>query len=106
MPTPFVNEALSNFNDPPIAARMQHAIDVVRAQLGKEYPLIIDGKKVKTDKTIQSVDPSDPETVVGAVGEGHQSHAEQAMQAALKRSRSGARCRPRIAPRCSSKRRT
>ncbi|HKW13980.1 MAG TPA: L-glutamate gamma-semialdehyde dehydrogenase [Candidatus Krumholzibacteria bacterium] len=84
MPTPFVNEALSDFNDPPVAARMQHAIDVVRAQLGKEYPLVIDGKKVMTDKTIHSLDPSDPDTVVGSVAEGHEPHAEQAMQAALK----------------------
>jgi len=84
MPTPFVNEPLSNFDDPAIAAQMQRAIDAVRAQLGLEYPLIIDGKKIKTDGKIESLDPSNPEQVVGYAAHGKQAHAEQAMQAALK----------------------
>ncbi len=84
MPTPFVNEPFSDFNDPPIAARMQHAIDVVRSQLGGDYPLVIGGKKIKTDEMIESLDPSNPEQVVGFVAEGTQQHAEQGMQAALK----------------------
>ena len=84
MPTPFVNEPFENFDDPAIAARMQHAIDVVRTQLGGEYPLVIGGKKIKTDEMIESVDPSNPDQVVGFVAEGHREHAEQAMQAALK----------------------
>ena len=84
MPTPFANEPLSNFDDPAIAAQMQRAIDAVRAQLGREYPLIIDGKKIKTDQKIQSLDPSNPDQVVGYAGHGKQAHAEQAMQAALK----------------------
>src|SRR5258708_2639273 len=84
MPTPFANEPLSNFDDPAIAAQMQRAIDTVRAQLGREYPLIIDGKRIKTDQKIESLDPSNPDQVVGYAGHGTQAHAEQAMQAALK----------------------
>lgn len=84
MPTPFVNEPLSNFNDPAVAAKMQQAIDLVRSQLGREYPLVIDGKKIKTDAKIESLDPSNPGQVVGHVAEGRQTHAEQAMQAALR----------------------
>jgi 1-pyrroline-5-carboxylate dehydrogenase len=84
MPTPFVNEPFSDFSDPPIAAKMQHAIDLVRSQLGGEYPLVIGGKKIKTDDVIESIDPSNPEQVVGFVSAGHQQHAEQGMQAAQK----------------------
>jgi len=84
MPTPFVNEPLSNFADPAVATKMQQAIDLVRSELGREYPLVIDGKKVTTGSVIESLDPSNPDQVVGRVAEGHQVHAEQGMQAALK----------------------
>ena len=84
MPTPFVNEPFANFDDPAVASRMQKAIDHVRSQLGQEYPLLIDGKKVKTGTLIDSLDPSNPDQIVGRVAEGTREHAEQAMQAALK----------------------
>jgi 1-pyrroline-5-carboxylate dehydrogenase len=84
MPTPFVNEPLSQFDDPAVAAKMQKAIDHVRSQLGREYPLVIDGRKVKSEKTITSIDPSDPDQVVGRVSSASQAQAEQAMQAALR----------------------
>lgn len=85
MPTPFVNEPFEDFSKPAVAARMQQAIDRVRAQLGREYPLVIDGQKVKTTATIASLDPSNPDQVVGRVAEGKREHAERALQAALER---------------------
>ncbi len=85
MPTPFVNEPLSNFGDAAVAAEMQHAIDEVRGELGRDYPLVIGGEKMKTSSTIASLDPSNPGTVVGRVGEGSREHAERALQAALDR---------------------
>jgi len=84
MPTPFVNERFSNFDDPAVAAKMQQAIDRVRTQLGRDYPLVIGGKKVTSDKFITSLNPSDPDQVVGRVAAATQAHAEEAMQAALK----------------------
>jgi len=84
MSTPFVNEPFSNFDDPAVAAKMQQAIERVRAALGREYPLVIDGQKIMTREKIASIDPSNPDTVVGRVAEGNSKHAEAAMQAALK----------------------
>ncbi|HEX6791301.1 MAG TPA: L-glutamate gamma-semialdehyde dehydrogenase [Candidatus Krumholzibacteria bacterium] len=84
MPTPFVNEALSNFGDAAVASKMQQAIDHVRSQLGRDYPLVIGGKKITGDKFITSIDPSNPDQVVGRVSACTQAQAEQAMQAALK----------------------
>ena len=84
MPTPFVNEPFANFDDPAVAAKMQQALDHVRSQLGRDYPLIIGGEKVTTPTKISSIDPSNPDQVVGRVSAGKQEHAEQAMQAALK----------------------
>ena len=85
MPTPFVNEPLVDFNDPAVAAKMEQAIARVRGELGREYPLVIDGQKVKTAKAIHSIDPSNPDNVVGHVAEGTREHAERALQAALAR---------------------
>ncbi len=85
MPTPFVNEQLSNFDDAALASQMQRAIDRVRAELGRDYPLVIDGQRVKTSTAIASIDPSNPDTVVGRVAEGKREHAERALQAALER---------------------
>jgi 1-pyrroline-5-carboxylate dehydrogenase len=84
MPTPFVNEPLSNFADPGVAGKMQQAIDRVHAQLGREYPLVIGGEKITAPTRISSLDPSNPDNVVGRVSEGKRTHAEQAVQAAQK----------------------
>lgn len=85
MPTPFVNEPFEDFSKPAVAARMQQAIDRVRAELGRDYPLVIDGQKVRTAATIASLDPSNPDQVVGRVAEGTREHAERALQVALER---------------------
>src|SRR5262245_28212238 len=85
MPTPFVNEPLSNFGDAAVAAKMQQAIDEVRGELGRDYPLVIGGEKMKTSAAIASLDPSNPGTVVGRVAEASREHAERALQAALDR---------------------
>ncbi len=84
MPTPFVNEPFSNFGDPAVAAKMQAALDKVRAELGRDYPLVIGGEKIKTRGTITSIDPSNPDNVVGRVAEGTRKHAEQALDVALR----------------------
>src|SRR5206468_296440 len=54
----------------------------MRARLGKEYPLVINGEKVFTGKTIASINPSSPDTVVGAVAEAGIEEAERAVKAA------------------------
>jgi 1-pyrroline-5-carboxylate dehydrogenase len=83
MATPFVNEPFSDFGDPAVAAKMQAALEKVRGELGRDYPMVIGGEKIKSSTRIASVDPSDPGVVVGHVAEGTKKEAEQAMQAAL-----------------------
>ncbi len=83
MPTPFVNEPFSNFGDPAVAAKMQTALDQVRSELGRDYPMVIGGEKLKATGRITSIDPSNPDNVVGRVAEGTRKHAEQAMNVAL-----------------------
>lgn len=45
--TPFANEALTDFSREENARKMRAAIEKVRGQLGREYDLIIGGKRIK-----------------------------------------------------------
>src|SRR5256885_3989611 len=62
---PFVNEPLTDFNKEENARKMRSAIEKVRGQLGREYDLVIGGKRVKTNDKIKSINPAKPSQVVG-----------------------------------------
>ncbi|HEY1239945.1 MAG TPA: L-glutamate gamma-semialdehyde dehydrogenase, partial [Bryobacteraceae bacterium] len=61
---------------------MRAAIEKVRKELGREYPLVIGGKKVTTDGKIKSINPAKPSEVVGTFSKAGQEHVEPAMNAA------------------------
>ena len=42
------------------ARRMREALETVRKELGREYPLIIGGERVTTPEKIRSVNPAKP----------------------------------------------
>src|SRR5574340_1498241 len=80
----FVNEPLTDFTREENARKMRSAIEKVRGQLGREYDLIIGGKRVKTGDKIRSLNPAKPSQVVGIHQKAGKEHVEPAMQAALK----------------------
>src|SRR5229473_1047347 len=80
---PFVNEPLVDFSKEENARKMGAAIEKVRAQLGREYDLVIGGKRVKTSDKIKSINPSKPSQVVGLHQKAGKDHVEPAMKAAL-----------------------
>ena len=80
---PFVNEPLTDFTQEENARKMRAAIEKVRGQLGREYDLIIGGKRVKTSDKIKSINPAKPSQVVGLHQKAGKEHVEPAMQAAL-----------------------
>src|SRR5713101_5410126 len=80
----FVNEPFFDFTREENARRMRAAIEKVRAQLGREYDLIIGGKRVKTSDKIKSINPAKPSQVVGLHQKAGKEHVEPAMQAALR----------------------
>src|SRR5216683_959943 len=81
---PFVNEPFFDFRNEENARRMRAAIAKVRGQLGREYDLIIGGKRVKTADKIKSLNPSHPSEIVGIHQKAGKEHVEPAMQAAPK----------------------
>ena len=63
--TPFANEPAVVF-DAAAAAAMRDALETVRAQLGREYSLVIGGAPVATDARVISTNPARPSQIVGA----------------------------------------
>ncbi len=63
---------------------MRAAIEKVRNELGREYDLVIGGRRVKTAEKTQSLNPAKPSEVVGVFSAAGAAEVEPAMQAALK----------------------
>ncbi len=82
MLTPFRNEPYVNFAEETPRRNMLAALKQVEAQLGRTYPLRINGQKVETAGRIESINPAQPDQIVGTVGKATAEHARQALAAA------------------------
>ena len=80
--TPFVNEPFVDFTQPENKRRMEAALAEVRSKLGREYDIVIGGKRLKTPGKIFSMNPARPAEVIGVHQRAGAEHVEQAMQAA------------------------
>lgn len=80
----FRNMAYLDFSNEEVLNQQKAAVEKVRASLGKEYPNIIGGKEVYTDKKTTSYNPAHKSEVIGIFQKGGKDHAEEAIQAALK----------------------
>jgi len=81
---PFKNEPMVDFSRPENAQKMKAALEKVRAELGREYELVIGGKRIKTADKIKSLNPANPSQVVGVFQKAGREHVEPAMEAAQK----------------------
>src|SRR5215211_9008963 len=78
----FCNEPLTDFAQPSNRQAMEAALGEVRAEFGREWPLVIGGKQHTTDASIDSLSPCSKTQVVGRAAKAGQAHAEQALEAA------------------------
>src|SRR5215211_7343139 len=79
---PFKNEPLTDFTDERNAAAMREAIAGVEAQFGREYPIIIGGKRYTTGDMLASPNPSNFDEVVGLVHKATVELADKAIEEA------------------------
>src|SRR5713101_4326251 len=63
--TEFRNEPLADFSVPANRRSMEAALEKVRAELGREYDLLVGGERIKTVEKLRSLNPSHPSQVVG-----------------------------------------
>jgi RHH-type proline utilization regulon transcriptional repressor/proline dehydrogenase/delta 1-pyrroline-5-carboxylate dehydrogenase len=78
----FRNEPLVDFSREEDRRAMQAALEQVKTQLGKSYPLVIAGREVKNEATLDSLNPSHKRQVVGKCAKATKSQAEEAVAAA------------------------
>src|SRR5262245_61545984 len=81
---PFRNEPFTDFTDERHAHDMAKSIEVVENQLGREYPIIVNGQKLKTGDLQQSLNPSKFSEVIGNVHSANREIAEKTIDAAWK----------------------
>jgi len=80
--SPFQNEPATDFTNPENARRMREALAKVRAELGREYDMVIGNRLIKTEHKITSINPAHPGQVVGITQEAGRGHVDVAIQAA------------------------
>jgi 1-pyrroline-5-carboxylate dehydrogenase len=79
----FKNETFVDFTKEENVRKMRSAIEKVRGQLGREYDLIVGGKRSKTSGKIRSINPATPSEVVGVHQKADKEDVEPAVNAAL-----------------------
>ena len=79
----FKNEEYLDFSRPSIRRNQERAIATIRAEAGREYPLIIGGERVFAPDKFSSFNPSRPSEVLGVFQKGNAEIANRAMAAAL-----------------------
>jgi 1-pyrroline-5-carboxylate dehydrogenase len=79
---PFRNEPHTDFTNAENARRMREALAKVRAELGREYDMVIGNRLIKTQAKIKTLNPARPSEVVGIFQSAGREHVDMAIQAA------------------------
>lgn len=66
----FRNEPFTDFSKPENANALRSAIDKVRGELGREYPIVIGGERITLGSKFESINPANSAQVVGVFSEG------------------------------------
>jgi RHH-type proline utilization regulon transcriptional repressor/proline dehydrogenase/delta 1-pyrroline-5-carboxylate dehydrogenase len=80
----FRNAPSTSFANPANRQKMLGAINYVRDDLGREYPLIINGQSVSTDQSFTSHNPSRRTEVIGMIAQAEVADLDRAVAAARK----------------------
>ena len=76
----FVNEPLVDFSRPENRTAIEAALKKVAGELGREYPLIIEGREHKTADKLRSINPSHADQVVGIFNKATAELAKRAIE--------------------------
>ncbi len=84
MPTKFKNEPFTDFTKSANKKAMEKALAKVRAELGKEYPVVIGGEKFAANEKLTSYNPAKPAEVVGVFSKANVELTNKAIETAAK----------------------
>src|SRR5256886_13761275 len=80
--TPFQNQPFIDFSKEENRKAQIEALEQVKSELGRRYPLVIGGKKIMNEDTFTSLNPSHPDQVIGYFSRATVEQANEAVQAA------------------------
>src|SRR5438270_7472987 len=80
--TPFKNAPFTDFTKEENRQAQMQALEQVKSELGRTYPLLINGQKITTKDTFASVNPSQPDQIIGYFSRATVEQANEAVQAA------------------------
>ncbi len=81
---PFHNCPVADFSREENRQAMRESLRKVAGLLGRYYPLVIDGQRIRTAKSIESLNPAHRLQVVGVTACADPEHAEKALATAVK----------------------
>ena len=79
---PFAPEPYVDFSQDEPRSKMLAALEKVKSELGRSFPLWIDGQAVMPVETLDSVSPADPDRVVGTMAKSNTDLGEKAVRCA------------------------
>lgn len=82
MATEFSNEPFTDFSKLENAQAMRAALEKVKSELGREYPLVIGGERLMTDAKLDSINPAKRTQVVGRFQKATKELANKAVESA------------------------
>lgn len=80
---PYKTESLTDFSKKENQEKYLKGLELVEGYLGKTYPLIIGGKRVESNKLVDSYNPANHKELIGRIHQAGIKEAEKAMQTAL-----------------------
>ena len=80
----YQTEPLTDFTQEENIKKYQEGLRIVESYIGETYDIIIDGKRIKTKKTLKSLNPSNHQEIIGTIYQAGLEEAEEAMQVALR----------------------
>jgi len=80
--TSFRNEPVRRFTQAVEREGLAQAIRQVRSELGRHYPLVINGKALETSASITSINPANPAEIIGTTATAGTAEADASVEAA------------------------
>lgn len=93
---PYAPESYVDFSQPEPRAKMLAALEQVKGQLGRSFPLWIHGKATTTGETFTSISPADPSRVVGVISKADAALADKAVRCAADHFKEWRRVEPEV----------
>ena len=82
--TLYKTEPFTDFTLTENIKKYEEGLRLVESYLGKDYDLIIGGKRIASSKKMSSYNPADHNEIIGHISQATIEHADMAMDAALK----------------------